>query len=117
MLVGVGGYVLSNQVSLTALIPAVFGVLILAANALACRLRRNTVVLGGLIALAVLGVVLPQRGLLAFFSTIFAGRFQFPLVTLSQAFMGILCFAVMVTAIMLWQSNKTSCFPNSKSEE
>ena len=114
--VGVGGYVLSNQVSLTALIPAVFGVLLLGANELARRLRHNTVVRGCLIALAALGVVLPQRGLLGFFSTILTGRFQFPLVTLSQAFMGLLCFAVLVTAIIQWQSSKTSRSSNPKGQ-
>lgn len=98
--VGAGGYVLSNQVSLTALIPAVFGVLIVSANELTRRFRCGTGMRVGLIGLAALGVVLPQRGLVSFFSTILAGRFQFPLVTLSQTAMSLLCCAVVVNAIL-----------------
>jgi len=98
--VGTGGYVLSDRVSLTALIPSVFGVLVLGLNAFSSHARLGSAARVCLLVVTTFGVVLPQRGLLGFFRSILASEFHFRMVTLSQAAMGILCFAVLVATLL-----------------
>ncbi|MEM1268635.1 MAG: hypothetical protein AAGI08_01180 [Bacteroidota bacterium] len=92
---GVAGYELSGRVSWTALIPAGFGILILALERAHQRWSQSRLLLWGLAFLSVLGIASTQRGWRAFATRMIEGRFDVPAVTISQTLMGALCLAVL----------------------
>jgi hypothetical protein len=98
VVVGMGGYLLSNRISLTALFPTLFGILLTGCSYFVLRHGSRSFIYVGLV-LAILGTIAPYRGLLGFLSRIAAGTFEFPLVVVSQTLMSVFCFLFVVEFI------------------
>jgi hypothetical protein len=93
ILLGVGGYFGSGRVSKTALIPAFFGVPILALGLAALRADWHDYALYGAIALAALGFLGSGRGLPALVHLLSGKKVKRPAATIAQSIMAFLCFA------------------------
>jgi len=98
ILLGLGGYVLSGGVSITALIPAFFGLPILILGVVAQRGHLQRFSLYGVLVLAVLGFLGSIRGSIKLFSLMDGGDVARPLAVLVQSVMAITCLVY----IALW---------------
>ena len=98
ILLGLGGYVLSGGVSITALIPAFFGLPILILGVVAQRGYLQRFSLYGVLVLAVLGFLGSVRGSTKLFSLMVGGDVARPFAVLVQSFMAITCLVY----IALW---------------
>jgi hypothetical protein len=99
ILLGVGGYFGSGRVSKTALIPAFFGVPILALGLVALSAERHDYALYGAIALAALGFLGSGRGLPALVRLLSGKGARRPAATIAQSIMATLCFAFVVWGV------------------
>ncbi|OVE78009.1 hypothetical protein BVX99_00895 [bacterium F16] len=100
IILGVAGYIIGGFASITALIPACFGIAILAASAVALkneRLGKRVAILFG-----VLGAIAPLGRLIPI---IIKGKFVWGLPTISQILMMLVCAAFV--ALCLKSSKKT----------
>ena len=98
ILLGLGGYVLSGGVSITALIPAFCGLPILILGVIAQRGYLQSFSLYGVLVLAVLGLLGSVRGSIKLFSLMVGGDVARPFAVLVQSFMAITCLVF----IALW---------------
>jgi hypothetical protein len=99
IVLGVGGYFGSGRVSKTALIPAFFGVPILALGLAALRTDWHDYALYGAIGLAVLGFAGSARGLPGLWKLLSGGEVKRPPAVIAQSIMALLCFAYVVLAV------------------
>jgi hypothetical protein len=99
IVLGVGGYFGSGKVSKTALIPAFFGVPILALGLAALRSDWHDYALYGAIALAVLGLLGSGRGLPGLGKLLSGGEVKRPAATVAQSIMALLCLAFVTFAV------------------
>jgi hypothetical protein len=104
-LLGVGGYFGSGRVSKTALIPAFFGVPILALGLVALRGDWHDYALYGALALATLGFLGSGRGLLGLGRLLSGKEVKRPAATVAQSIMAVLCFAFVVWGLF-WIFNR-----------
>ena len=99
ILLGVGGYFGSGRVSKTALIPAFFGVPILALGLVALRADWHDYALYGALALAALGLLGSGRGLPGLGRLLSGREVKRPAATVAQSIMAMLCFAFVVWGV------------------
>jgi hypothetical protein len=101
ILLGLGGYFGSGRVSKTALIPAFFGVPILALGLAALRADWHDYALYGALALAVLGLLGSGRGWIGLAAMLRGFGVKRPQATIAQSVMATLCFAYIIFAIFV----------------
>jgi hypothetical protein len=101
ILLGVGGYFGSGRVSKTALIPAFFGVPILALGLAALRADWHDYALYGAIALAALGFFGSGRGLPGLVRLLSGKEVKRPAAAVAQSIMALLCLAFVIWGL-LW---------------
>lgn len=92
---GVGGYVLTDFASVTALIPAVFGVVFVALGRLVAAIDRGDRAAYALGVVALLGIAGTGRGLSQLPALASGGDVDSPVAVGSQAVMALLCLAVL----------------------
>ena len=102
IVLGVGSYVASGGVSITALIPAFFGAPILATGVLALDPSRRGLALGIAFGLALLGFLGTVSGLLRLPGLLAGADVARPLAVIVQAVMALLCAAFLVTGVAVW---------------
>ena len=95
MTLGVSGWLLTGRESPTALIPAAFGLLLLALGSLARQERLRKHAMHGAAAVGLLGFLGSARGLLQV-PALVAGTAERPVAVISQTVMAVLC------AVFVW---------------
>jgi O-antigen/teichoic acid export membrane protein len=98
IVLGVGSYLLTGAVSLTALIPAAFGVLFVAAGVLARDERKRMHAMHAAVVIALLGFVGSFRGLLGL-GKVFDGTAARPAAIVAQTIMALLTLGYIVVAV------------------
>jgi hypothetical protein len=99
ILLGLGGYFGSGRVSKTALIPAFFGVPILALGLAALRADWQEPALYGALGLAALGFLGSGRGLPGLARLLSGKEVKRPAATVAQSVMALLCLAYLLVGI------------------
>jgi hypothetical protein len=98
IVLGVGGYVLTGAVSVTALIPAAFGLLLVLAGLLARDERKRMHAMHAAVVIALLGFLGSARGLLGI-GKLLDGTAVRPAAIVSQAIMALLTLVYVVLAV------------------
>jgi hypothetical protein len=98
IVLGLGGYVLTGAASLTALIPAAFGVLITLAGVLARNDRMRMHAMHAAVLVALLGFLGSVRGALAI-GSVLDGTAARPAAVVSQTAMALLTLGYVVIAV------------------
>jgi hypothetical protein len=98
VVLGLGGYVLTGAVSLTALIPAVFGALFVVAGALARDDRKRMHAMHAAVVIALLAFLGSFRGLLGL-GKVFDGTAVRPAAIVAQTIMALLTLGYIVVAV------------------
>ena len=98
IILGLAGYFLTGGVSLTALIPAAFGLVIAAAGLLARDERKRKHAMHAAVAVALLGFLGSVRGLLQI-GALFAGTAARPAAVVSQSLMAVLTLGYIAIAV------------------
>jgi uncharacterized membrane protein HdeD (DUF308 family) len=98
IVLGLGGYVLTGAVSLTALIPAAFGLLLVLAGVLARNDRWRMHAMHAAVLVALVGFLGSFRGLLGL-AKVFDGTAARPAAIVSQTIMALLTLAYIVVAV------------------
>lgn len=98
IVIGLGGYFLTGGVSLTALIPAAFGVVLALAGQLARDDRRRRHAMHAAVFVALLGFAGSVRGLLQI-GSVFDGTAARPAAVVSQTIMAVLTLGYLVLAV------------------
>ena len=93
VITGVGGYIATDMVSMTALIPAFFGAAIFAVQ----KLPKSGVIS---IVLAVLGMAGAGRGLPGLFTLISGGEVERPIAVILQGVMFFACLLFVVVSLL-----------------
>jgi lysylphosphatidylglycerol synthetase-like protein (DUF2156 family) len=99
ILLGVAGYVASGAASWTALIPALFGVLLAALGAAARRERARMHAMHAAAVLGVLGLLGSARGLLKLPVLLSGGALERPAAVAAQSAMAVLCLAFVALCV------------------
>ena len=116
ILLGLGGYVLSSGVSITALIPAFFGLPILILGVVAQRGYLQRFSLYGVLVLAVLGFLGSVRGLIKLFSLLAGEDVTRPFAVIVQSNMAVICLiyiALWIKAFIDERRQATDIPPNA----
>ena len=98
IVLGFGSYVLTGGVSLTALIPAAFGLLFVVAGALARDDRKRMHAMHAAVVIALLGFLGSFRGLLGL-GKVFDGTAVRPAAIVAQTIMALLTLGYIVVAV------------------
>ncbi|MEX2272799.1 MAG: hypothetical protein WD690_15105 [Vicinamibacterales bacterium] len=98
IIVGLAGYFLTGMVSVTALIPAVFGLVIALAGVLARDERRRKHAIHGAVLVALLGFLGSVRGLIQI-GNVFDGSAERPAAVIAQSLMALLTLGYIVLAV------------------
>ena len=98
IVLGLAGYVLTGAVSLTALIPAAFGVLLVLAGLLARDDRRRMHAMHAAVVIALLGFLGSFRGVLGI-GKVFDGTAVRPAAIVAQTIMAVLTLGYIVIAV------------------
>ena len=98
IVLGLAGYVLSGAVSLTALIPAAFGLVIALSGLMARHERKRKHAMHAAVAVALLGFLGSIRGLLQI-GDVFNGTAARPAAVISQTIMAVLTLGYIVMAV------------------
>jgi heme A synthase len=93
IVLGFGGYVGSGMVSMTALIPAAFGILLLALGVMASNPARRKLAMHIAVVVALLGFLGSARGLMGLGSLLTGEAVPRPMAVIGQAIMALLCLA------------------------
>ena len=103
IVVGVGGYVLSNQASPTALIPTVLGALMLAAEAFG---RRRSGLLANLWIplISLLGLTGTLKGIPVLFASLLSEGPGPSLPTVGRSLTAVLCLIALAVAVHRWRT-------------
>lgn len=100
IILGVGAYALSDFVSITALIPAFFGVLVAVLSVVGHRRTdRQRLAAYGIGLLAVLGVLGSTRGIPDIIALLTGGAVDSPIAAVSQGAMIAVCLVLLATVI------------------
>lgn len=99
IILGVVGYVASGAASWTALIPALFGVLLAALGVAARRERVRMHAMHGAAVLGVLGLLGSARGLLKLPALLSGGALDRPAAVAAQSVMALLCLAFVALCV------------------
>lgn len=98
VILGLAGYFLTGAVSLTALIPVPFGLLIAVAGLMARDERKRKHAMHAAVLVALLGFLGSIRGLLQI-GAVFAGTAARPAAVIAQALMAVLTLGYIVLAV------------------
>jgi hypothetical protein len=98
IILGLAGYLLTGAASLTALIPAAFGIVILLAGLIGRDERRRKHAIHVAVVVALLGLLGSIRGLLQI-GAVFAGTAARPAAVVSQAVMAVLTLGYVIVAV------------------
>jgi hypothetical protein len=98
IVLGLGGYLLTGAVSLTALIPAAFGLLLVLAGVLARDERRRMHAMHAAVVIALLGFLGSARGLLGI-GKLLDGTAVRPAAIVAQTIMALLTLGYIVIAV------------------
>ena len=98
MILGLGGYFLSGAVSLTALIPAAFGLVIALLGTLARNEGMRKLAMHAAVVVALLGLLGSMRGVLQI-GGVFDGTAARPAAVISQTIMAVLTLGYIVMAV------------------
>jgi hypothetical protein len=98
VVLGLAGYFLTGAVSLTALIPVPFGLVIAVAGLMARDERKRKHAMHAAVLVALLGFLGSIRGLFQI-SAVFAGTAARPAAVIAQALMAVLTLAYIVLAV------------------
>jgi hypothetical protein len=98
IILGLAGYVLTGAASLTALIPAAFGIVIVLAGLIGRDERRRKRAIHVAVVVALLGLLGSVRGLLQI-GDVFAGTAARPAAVVSQAVMAVLTLGYVIVAV------------------
>jgi hypothetical protein len=110
IIVGLAGYVLTGAVSLTALIPAAFGLLIAVAGLIARDPRMRKHAMHAAVLIALIGFLGSVRGVLQL-GALFDGTAARPAAVVSQTIMAVLTLGYIVMAVRSFvqaRANRTS---------
>lgn len=109
---GIGAYVLSNFVSVTALIPAVFGVFIAVLGVVGYqRTDRQRLAAYGIGLLAVLGVLGSTRGIPDIIALLTGGAVESTIAAISQGTMIVICLVLLAAVIQFIRDTRTPTNP------
>ena len=112
VLLGVGAYVLSDFASITALIPAIFGVLIVILGAVGFRQAdRQRLAAYGIGLLAVLGVLGSTRGIPAILALLTGNPVESTIAAVSQGAMIVICLVLLAAVIQFIRETRTTTNP------
>lgn len=112
VVVGVGAYVLSDFASITALIPAVFGVLIAILGVVGYQeTNRQGLAAYGIGLLAVLGVLGSTRGIPDIIALLTGEAVESTIAAVSQAMMIVICLVLLVAVIQFIRDTRTTTNP------
>ena len=106
IILGLAGYLLSGAASLTALIPAVFGLLIALSGLIARDERKRKHAMHAAVVVALLGFLGSVRGLLQI-GDVFDGTAARPAAIVAQTIMAVLTFVYMVMAVRSFVAART----------
>jgi hypothetical protein len=98
IVLGLAGYFLTDAASLTALIPAAFGIVIVLAGLIGREERRRKHAIHVAVVVALLGFLGSVRGLLQI-GDVFAGTAARPAAVISQAVMAVLTLGYVILAV------------------
>lgn len=98
IVLGLAGYVLTGMASVTALIPAFFGIVIALAGLVARDERKRKHAMHAAVAVALIGFLGSIRGLLQI-GGVFDGTAARPAAVISQSIMAVLTFGYVIVAI------------------
>ena len=98
IILGLAGYLLTAAASLTALIPAAFGIVIALAGLIGRDERRRKHAIHVAVVVALLGLLGSVRGLLQI-GDVFAGTAERPAAVVSQAIMAVLTLGYVILAV------------------
>jgi len=98
IIVGLGGYFLTGAVSLTALIPAAFGIVIALLGVIARDERKRKHAMHAAVFVALLGLLGSARGLLQI-GSVFEGTAARPAAIVAQTIMAVLMLGYIVMAV------------------
>jgi hypothetical protein len=99
VVLGISAYVLSNFASVTALIPAVFGVLIVLLSVVGRQTDRHRLASYGIGLLAVLGVLGSARGIPAMIALLTGKSVASTIAAVSQGAMIVICLILLATVV------------------
>ncbi|ATW88202.1 hypothetical protein halTADL_1430 [Halohasta litchfieldiae] len=109
IILGVSAYAFSNFVSITALIPAFFGVLIAILSLVGYRQTdRQRLAAYGIGLLAVLGVLGSTRGIPDIIALLTGGAVDSPIAAVSQGVMIAVCLVLLATVIQVVRDTRTT---------
>jgi MFS family permease len=112
IVLGVGAYVLSDFASVTALIPAFFGVLIAVLGVAGYqRTDRQRLAAYGIGLLAVLGVLGSTRGLPDIIALLTGGAVESTIAAVSQGTMIVICLVLLVAMVPFIRDRRTTTSP------
>lgn len=98
IILGLAGYFLTGGVSVTALIPAAFGIVIALAGLIGRDERRRKHAMHAAVAIALLGFIGSIRGLIQI-GDVFDGTAARPAAVISQAIMAVLTFGYVLMGV------------------
>jgi len=109
IVLGVSAYAFSNFVSITALIPAFFGVLVAILSLVGYRQTgRQRLAAYGIGLLAVLGVIGSTRGIPDIIALLTGGAVDSPIAAVSQGLMIAVCLVLLATVIQVVRDTRTT---------
>lgn len=98
-LLGIVGYAMSGGASMTALIPALFGILFIVAGVMGRKENLRKHAMHGAAALSLLGILGSFGGLMKFFAMLGGAELERPAAVIAQSVMAILCIAFLVLSV------------------
>lgn len=99
IVLGVGGYFATDRVSMTALIPAFFGVAFVMAGYVARKENLHKHMMHVAVLLGVLGLIGSFTGLIKLFTLLGGGEVARPAAVVSQSIMAVLCLIFVIMCV------------------
>ncbi len=108
MVIGVGGYVMTGMVSVTALIPAAFGLVISALGYYGRHEATRKTAMHVAMVVALVGILGSATGLLALPALLTGGEVASRAATLSRSAMAIILIVYLIAGIQSFRANRKS---------
>lgn len=99
ILLGVAGYVLTGMQSITALIPAFFGILIVILAILAQKESLHRHMMHAIMAVAILGFIGSVAGIIKVLQMLGGAELARPAAAISQTIMSLVCLIILIPGI------------------
>jgi hypothetical protein len=111
VVLGVGAYVLSDFASITALIPALFGVLIATLGVVGHQTDQQRLAAYGIGLLAAFGMLGSTRGIPDIIALVTGGSVDSVIAAVSQGAMIVICLVLLVAVIQFIRDTRTTAKP------